>query len=643
MTSGKVIDYWQRLESRQSEWAFRAYDRLVKTLSTDVQDRIQLRESNAEPYVVIFGKTQVGKTTLLLDLMGIDLQQMATLSQVLRGGREAGKSATATAMEYRRSTDARWGLSVQSKKHWFTSDDEMAEALAQLRQQMERGELVVDSPCIVHIPGRFFSLQTMGATGVRILDLPGDNPANAQEQKHVNQMAKTYLPFADLVLLIGRGDDLSFLQPEVITLPGIEDWQAMPHRFRIVTTYSYSAQSVKTLIRNDPAFDITQLRQRLIEQIERFHSLSDAAKDPNLYLPLEFGSSWLSMAENDSALYARVDPMVSRLRSELLEQIAASTSPLGRLRSTLDTHLSVKYIQEKKTAVIERELLGLKKQQQETTNILKTWEKAMFRSQDKIDQTDKLLKDNALSVSQRLINKAAEKAAVIELSAEYKSEKCTTLHRMISDYCSEIKKIQLAVENKSAYWQKVARKNIEPTRQAVQDILDEKFSAIRYTLNDYWIDAYLSSANYSSDKNRVIHAADNAKAEVIRLWTSQWKAAAENVWNEYKSELTKEGITLDMLRGEQNKSLRQQTSLEQRTDSHKVQLEKIATDSQEDLARCEQFVHFLDEEYLNTLSERLDSAFQERDDCDALLQILSCVALKNQREDLMNLTEKYSG
>ncbi|EKN5950046.1 TPA: hypothetical protein PXP68_003726 [Yersinia enterocolitica] len=643
MTSGKVIDYWQRLESRQSEWAFRAYDRLVKTLSTDVQDRIQLRESNAEPYVVIFGKTQVGKTTLLLDLMGIDLQQMATLSQVLRGGREAGKSATATAMEYRRSTDARWGLSVQSKKHWFTSDDEMAEALAQLRQQMERGELVVDSPCIVHIPGRFFSLQTTGATGVRILDLPGDNPANAQEQKHVNQMAKTYLPFADLVLLIGRGDDLSFLQPEVITLPGIEDWQAMPHRFRIVTTYSYSAQSVKTLIRNDPAFDITQLRQRLIEQIERFHSLSDAAKDPNLYFPLEFGSSWLSMAENDSALYARVDPMVSRLRSELLEQIAASTSPLGRLRSTLDTHLSVKYIQEKKTAVIERELLGLKKQQQETTNILKTWEKAMFRSQDKIDQTDKLLKDNALSVSQRLINKAAEKAAVIELSAEYKSEKCTTLHRMISDYCGEIKKIQLAVENKSAYWQKVARKNIEPTRQAVQDILDEKFSAIRYTLNDYWIDAYLSSANYSSDKNRVIHAADNAKAEVIRLWTSQWKAAAENVRNEYKSELTKEGITLDMLRGEQNKSLRQQTSLEQRTDSHKVQLEKIATDSQEDLARCEQFVHFLDEEYLNTLSERLDSAFQERDDCDALLQILSCVALKNQREDLMNLTEKYSG
>lgn len=643
MTSGKVIDYWQRLESRQSEWAFRAYDRLVKTLSSDVQDRIQLRESNAEPYVVIFGKTQVGKTTLLLDLMGIDLQQMATLSQVLRGGREAGKSATATAMEYRRSTDARWGLSVQSKKRWFTSDDAMAQALAQLRQQMERGELVVDSPCIVHIPGRFFRIQTSGVPGVRILDLPGDNPANMQEQKHVNQMAKTYLPFADLVLLIGRGDDLSFLQPEVITLPGIEDWQAMPHRFRIVTTYSYSAQSVKTLIRNDPAFDITQLRQRLIEQIERFNSLSDAAKDRNLYFPLEFGCSWLSMAENDTALYARVAPMVSRLRSELLEQIATSTSPLGRLRSALDTHLSVKYIQEKKNAVIRGELRRLKKQKKETAKTLDTWEKAISRSQEKIYDTEELLKSNTLDVSQNLIDKAAKKAAAIKLPAEYKSEKCTTLHRMIADYCSEIKKIQLVVASQSTYWKKVARKNVEPTRQSVQDILDENFSAIRYTLNDYWIDTYLSSANYSSDKNSVIHAADNAKKEVIRLWTSQWMAAAEDVHNEYKSELTKEGMTLDVLRVEQNKSLRQQTSLEQQTASREDELKKIAVESQEDLARCDQFVHFLDEEYLNTLNTRLDSALQERDNCNALLQILSCVALKNQREDLMNLTEKHSG
>ncbi|MCE9980742.1 MULTISPECIES: hypothetical protein [Enterobacteriaceae] len=349
------------------------------------------------------------------------------------------------------------------------------------------------------------------------------------------------------------------------------------------------------------------------------------------------------MAENDTALYARVAPMVSRLRSELLEQIATSTSPLGRLRSTLDTHLSVKYIQEEKTAAIERELLGLKKQQQETKDKLTVWENAITQTQQKLKKTERLLKDNALPVCRLLIDKAAEEAANFKLKGSYSSENRITLQSMIADYCSKIKNIQLDVENKTIYWQKVARKNVEPTRQAVQDILDENFSAIRYRLNDYWFDAYLSSSNYSSDTNRVIHAAENAKVEVIRLWTSQWMAAAENVHNQYKSELAKEGRILDELRVEQNKSLLQQTSLKQQAVSREDELKKIAVESQEDLVRCEQFVHFLDEEYLKTLNTRLDSAFQERDNCDALLQVLSCVALKNQREDLINLTEKYSG
>ncbi|WP_043132170.1 hypothetical protein [Aeromonas media] len=285
----------------------------------------------------------------------------------------------------------------------------------------------------------------------------------------------------------------------------------------------------------------------------------------------------------------------------------------------------------------------LKKQQQKTNDKLTVWENAITKTQKKINKKEALLKDNSLPVSQRLIDKAAEEAAAFKLKGSYSSEKCTTLHSMIADYCSKIKNIQLNVGNKTTYWQKVARKNVEPTRQSVQDILDENFSSIRYTLNDYWIDTYLSSSNYSSDKNSVIHAADNAKEEVIRLWTSQWMAAAEDVHNEYKNELTKEGMTLDVLRVEHNKSLRQQTSLEQQTASCEDELKKIAVESQEDLARCEQFVHFLDEEYLNTLNTCLDSAFQERDNCNALLKILSCVALKNQREDLMNLTEKHSG
>lgn len=57
----------------------------------------------------------------------------------------------------------------------------------------------------------------------------------------------------------------------------------------------------------------------------------------------------------------------------------------------------------------------------------------------------------------------------------------------------------------------------------------------------------------------------------------------DNIHNEYQNELTKEGMTLNVLRVEQNKSLRQQTSLEQKTASREDELKKIAVESQEDL------------------------------------------------------------
>ena len=133
MAKEAVMDHWHALQEHQSDWAFRAYARLIKTLSKDVQEKLQLKEEVAEPYVVIFGKTQVGKTTLLLDLMGIDPAQLGRISQVMRGGREAGKSATATAMEYCRSANGRWGLTLRSKTRWFEAEADVTRALGRLR------------------------------------------------------------------------------------------------------------------------------------------------------------------------------------------------------------------------------------------------------------------------------------------------------------------------------------------------------------------------------------------------------------------------------------------------------------------------------------------------------------------------------
>ncbi|MGM8203611.1 hypothetical protein [Escherichia coli] len=51
-------------------------------------------------YVGVYGPTQVGKTTFILNLIGINENKLNELSQALRGKQSKGKSSTVTATLY---------------------------------------------------------------------------------------------------------------------------------------------------------------------------------------------------------------------------------------------------------------------------------------------------------------------------------------------------------------------------------------------------------------------------------------------------------------------------------------------------------------------------------------------------------------
>lgn len=646
MAKQAVMNHWHALQAHQSDWAFRAYARLIKTLSKDVQEKLQLKEEVADPYVVIFGKTQVGKTTLLLDLMGIDPAQLGRISQVMRGGREAGKSATATAMEYCRSANGRWGLTLRSKTHWFEAEADVTRALGQLREDMEAGQLVAESPCVVHIPSSFFASQAAEGQSIRILDLPGDNPANAAEQAHVNHMAKTYLPFADLVLLVGRGDDLGFLRPEALTLPGIEDWQAMPHRFRIVTTYSYFAQSIKDAAREDARFDASKSRRRLIQQIELFGRLSDQAQDEHLYFPLEFGTSWMSMQKNEPELHARIAPLIAGLRSELLEQISQSTSPVGRLRSTLDSHLGVGYIQKKKTEAVEQTIEQLESKNTTLVREIAIWTAAIRKAQDNWRTALQGLQTNTLGDGMKLIEHAAS-SPVFTVSGSCPPKEgavkddCETLRTLVNDYYRLLKGMRLEVKDnpRLAYWEGVRRLVNEPDLRMIEDIIDDAFSSIRYKLANYTFDTYLFSSNYQEDLRKVHSAGSEALNELVRLWKKRWLGALTVLDQEFKRDIDALEASLELQRYEQMLLIKQRERVEHETALKHGELKRIAQTSQQDLERCKRFTHLLDEEYLAELGQRMSLAMNDQDDCDALLQLLACTQLSNQRIELMRLNQ----
>ncbi len=660
MHGGNAIEYWHELHKRQSDWAFRAYGRLIQTLSEDVQEKLSLKDEAAQPYVVIFGKTQVGKTTLLLDLMGIAAEQMPIISEVMRGGREQGKSATATTMEYRASLGEYWGLTIpgESAPRLLYSDQEMKRALGHLREVMESGQLVAESPCVVHIPKRFFDTANSRATNVRILDLPGDNPANEQEQKHVNQMAKTYLPFADLILLVGRGDDLGFLKPEVITLPGIEDWQAMPHRFRIVTTYSYTAQSVKDILRNDDAADESILRRRLIQEIERFGALNVAARDEALYFPLEFGNSWTGVQATEPELHQKMSPIIARLRAELLNQITKATTPMGRLRSTLNTHHSVKYIQKKKTEVIETQIQELASKGIKIAHELAIWDKSVEQAGAKLSKIEAVLDSQDLRANQLLIKRAASRpiyTSALKFPPEPRgpADNVATLKKLVGEYYEILPTLQLEISSPNnsdvsdisdlsrPYWVQIRKRLGVAESRFVRDLLDDEFGSIRSTLSGYLMDPYVISKNYQKDL-RLVHAAGKAAQEALAAhWMNAWLSALGIVHDGYLQDQRAIQNELAVQTDERDKSRQQQIRIEEELCTLHVQLEHVEQRAAEDLARCERFEHLLDEEYLSELSERMATAQDTtNNDCDALMQLLSCVELTHHRQELMQLNKQ---
>jgi len=654
MHGGNAIEYWHELHKRQSDWAFRAYGRLIQTLSEDVQEKLSLKDEAAQPYVVIFGKTQVGKTTLLLDLMGIAAEQMPIISEVMRGGREQGKSATATTMEYRASQGEYWGLTIPGEPapRLLDSDQEMKRALGHLREVMESGQLVAESPCVVHIPKRFFDTANSRATNVRILDLPGDNPANEQEQKHVNQMAKTYLPFADLVLLVGRGDDLGFLKPEVITQPGIEDWQAMPHRFRIVTTYSYTAQSVKDILRNDDAADESLLRRRLIQEIERFGALNEAARDEALYFPLEFGNSWSGVQATEPELHRRMSPIITRLRAELLNQISRATTPMGRLRSTLNTHHSVKYIQKKKTEVIETQIQELASKGIKIAHELAIWDKSVEQAGAKLSKIEAVLDSQDLRANQLLIKRAASRpiyTSALKFPPEPRgpADNVATLKKLVGEYYEILPTLQLEISSPNnsdvsrPYWVQIRRELDGPKSRFLHDLLDDEFNSINSTLSGYWIDTYLSSDNYQKDLGLVHDAGKAAQEALAAHWMNAWLSALGIVHDGYLKDQRAIQNELAVQTDERDKSRQQQIRIEEELCTLLVELDHVEQRAAEDLARCERFEHLLDEEYLSELSERMATAQDTtNNDCDALMQLLSCVELTHHRQELMQLNKQ---
>ena len=640
-TSDSIAALWSEHDSQRLGWAFRAYERFVASLSPEIRERLAHKGQQEEAYVVVFGNTQVGKTTLLLDLMGVEPASLERVSLALRGGRAHGQSATATTMEYRRSADQRWGLrTADGAIQWFDDDRSITEALGQVRAAMEDRQQVGHEPCVVYIPMDCFTLQA-GQPAVRMLDLPGHEPANPIEREHVQEMARKYVPLADLILLVGKGDDLSFLQPGGLTLPGIEDWQSVPGRFRIVTTFPFTAQSVRNLVRQGagPA-EAGFYRQRLIEQIEKFGALSDDARRPERYFPLEFGTTWHDAEEHQPELYARISPMIDTLKRQLHADIQASTTPMARLRNAVDAHVVIARVKENRLNDLQKATEAIKQRLKQAQTDLSQAQKAVQQKREiseRLAQRLAELSDGRLrrDLEQHFQLSGSTPPGNAGESVDGFKVLVTQAKASLRQRLADSRLDSTALADTSWFWRNV---KVDIDLQHVDDILNATFSSFLATLNGYWIDKYWktgSGSDYQRDEGSLKNCINEASKSLTELGRKAWLTAALRQRRQHKEEYRTARITQRSWEQMAEDMAPAITRLKQELATHEREDRVFRQRMEKDLQESLRFAELLDTEYLAELGNRRKEMLSERQPATAFMGLLAAVHLAHDRKQLL--------
>lgn len=234
------------LKDNRYTWQNTTQENILKELLLKKKKQSQLGRKKEEKLVVVFGKPQTGKTTLILSLMGVDEEKLSEISEILRADMDKGNSSTATAIIYQRSDNDKFGISEHKETNdsEFTikecNEKEFKCELKEIRKRVE--EQKQESVVRIYIPSFFFSDSSKEYANINILDVPGVGSRNKREKAHVQIILNKYLTAATLNIIIWELNRINDLRD--FKLPNGDRLDRMFHKYIVVTTYSYTQESI---------------------------------------------------------------------------------------------------------------------------------------------------------------------------------------------------------------------------------------------------------------------------------------------------------------------------------------------------------------------------------------------------------------
>ena len=99
---------WSDVYQRRFDWAKTAHSKFMQKFDPNLYHTEDIKD---QVYIIVYGASQVGKTSLILELIGVIPEYYNTVQKVLRGDRSFGRSATSTVVRYYTSSDKYWYIS----------------------------------------------------------------------------------------------------------------------------------------------------------------------------------------------------------------------------------------------------------------------------------------------------------------------------------------------------------------------------------------------------------------------------------------------------------------------------------------------------------------------------------------------------
>ncbi len=236
----------QQLLNRRFYWSDETISKIKKDLIYGENVEI-INNTKSEKIVTVYGYPQVGKTELILFLLGISEYYRKTVYDVLRADVPRGNSSTSTAIIYKRSGNNLFGLCFRQRIYDFSDNiqyydvTQFKEQLGNIRKNIEANGKV-EGIIFIYIPSIYFK-DNENMFNINILDLPGVESKNLREHQHVDSLMERFLSVSSAILIVCKANEIQSL--EKLKLPNGEDWQLRPEKYIIITTYSYSMGSVR--------------------------------------------------------------------------------------------------------------------------------------------------------------------------------------------------------------------------------------------------------------------------------------------------------------------------------------------------------------------------------------------------------------